>query len=317
MARPSKNYCEYFPHVRDMRNHKKIKALRNKFGVTGYALWSLFLEYLTGNDGNEFEYSEIEFELMAGDFGVSVTEITDVLNYCIKLELLFVKNGFVHSPSLDENLLPVYDKRQQAKQDSKKQLRKNGQFASESTEPTVVTVTEMPQSKVNNSIVDESKKEESKLKENPLPTAGSSESLETEKKDQRKKVPSKKESTPHWELLVETWFTYYESKKGIEPTFEGAQTKALKAILENLQKRSEARNFEWNEIKAKETFSTFLEYAYKDTWLSNNFILTNINSKFDTIIANGKGKPTTTLNDRYSALEAELAGSNGGGSNKG
>jgi len=149
MARPAKNYCDYFPHMRDMRNHKKIKAVRNKFGITGYAIWSLFLEYLTGNDGNEFEYSETELELMSGDFGVSVTELTDVLNYCLKLELLFLKNGFVHSPSLDEYLLPVYDKRQVAKKLSQQQLRKNGQYCKNNTDSTVVSVTEMPQTKLN------------------------------------------------------------------------------------------------------------------------------------------------------------------------
>ena len=44
MARPIKNYCDYFPHDRDMRNHRKVKAIRTKFGVTGYAIWSMILE---------------------------------------------------------------------------------------------------------------------------------------------------------------------------------------------------------------------------------------------------------------------------------
>ena len=101
MARPTKNYCDYFPHDRDMRNHRKIKAVRTKFGVTGYAIWSMVLEYLTGIDGNEFENSETEIELMGGDFGVSVTEIRQVLDYCIRLELLFEKDGFIHSESDD------------------------------------------------------------------------------------------------------------------------------------------------------------------------------------------------------------------------
>ena len=68
MARPIKNYCDYFPHDRDMRNHRKVKAIRTKFGVIGYAIWSMTLEYLTGIDGNVLEYSDVEFELMAGDF---------------------------------------------------------------------------------------------------------------------------------------------------------------------------------------------------------------------------------------------------------
>ena len=81
MARPKKNYCDYFPHDRDMRNHRKVKAIRTKFGPIGYAIWSMTLEYLTGIDGNVFEYSDVEFELMAGDFGVSATEIREVVDY--------------------------------------------------------------------------------------------------------------------------------------------------------------------------------------------------------------------------------------------
>lgn len=155
MARPVKNYCDYFTHDRDMRNHRKIKALRTKFGICGYGIWNMVLEYLTGIDGNEFEFSDVELELMAGDFGVSVTEITDVLNYCIKLELLFLKEGFINSESLDERLNPVYEKRKVAKSISKKQLRINGKFGAINAVANGISVTEMPQSKVKKSKVNE------------------------------------------------------------------------------------------------------------------------------------------------------------------
>lgn len=153
MARPIKNYCDYFTHDRDMRNHRKVKALRNKFGVTGYAIWSMLLEYLTGADGNEFENSEHELELISGDFGIPVEDISDVLNYCIKLEMLFDKEGFIHSESLDERLSVVYEKRKVAKDFSKKQYRKNGKFITNKTEPSGVLMETMPQSKVKKSKV--------------------------------------------------------------------------------------------------------------------------------------------------------------------
>ena len=62
MARPTKNSCEYFPHDNNMRNHPKVKALRHKF-TNGYAIWSMFIEYLTGSDGNVFEYSDLQLKL--------------------------------------------------------------------------------------------------------------------------------------------------------------------------------------------------------------------------------------------------------------
>jgi hypothetical protein len=155
MARPVKNYCEYFPHDRDMRNHRKIKAIRTKFKITGYGIWCMILEYLTGIDGNVFEYSDVEMELMAGDFGVSATEIRDVIDYCIKLELLFLKDDFIQSESLDERLKPVYDKRGVSKEKSKKQSRIYGKFSSNKAAINGVSVTEKPQSKVKESKVKE------------------------------------------------------------------------------------------------------------------------------------------------------------------
>lgn len=148
MARPIKNYCDYFPHDRDMRNHRKVKAIRTKFNIQGYAIWSMILEYLTGIDGNVFEYSDVEFELMGGDFGVSATEIRNVVDYCITLEMLFLEKGFIRSESLDERLKPVYEKRQVSKEISKKQQRIDGKFAPNNTDTNGVSVTVMPQSKV-------------------------------------------------------------------------------------------------------------------------------------------------------------------------
>jgi len=167
MARPVRNYCEYFPHDRDMRNHKKIKSIRQKFGIKGYGIWCMLLEVLTGSDGNVFEDNDFELELLSGDFDVSVTEIRDVLNYCYRMELLFNIDGFVNSNSLDERLKTVYEKRKRAKNLSEKQKRKNGKFYSnddcigvsvtETTDETDISVEIMPQSKVNKSKVNKTK----------------------------------------------------------------------------------------------------------------------------------------------------------------
>jgi len=157
MARPIRNNCDYFPHDNNMRNHVKVKAVRAKF-QNGYAIWGMLLEYLTGCDGNVFENSEIQYELLSGDFGFSATEIRDFVDYCIsKLELLFEKDGFIYSESLNERLKPVYDKRGKAKELSKKQQRINGKFCNNNTKQTVVTVTETPQRK-------EKEKKENKIK---------------------------------------------------------------------------------------------------------------------------------------------------------
>lgn len=154
MARPQKNNCDYFPHDNDMRNHVKVRAIRNKF-TNGYAIWSMLLEYLTGSDGNTFEKTPLQMELLSGDFGVSVTEISDVVDYCIRLEMLFEKDGWIYSESLNERLSPVYEKRGKSKQLSAKQKRENGKFAGNNADNTVVSVTETPQIKLNKIEVNE------------------------------------------------------------------------------------------------------------------------------------------------------------------
>lgn len=162
MARPIKNNCDYFPHFTTMRNHKKVKALRAKFGqVLGYAFWSMVIEYLTEQDGIEFEYSEIEIEMFAGELGVSATEIRDMVDYCIKIELLFLtKDNFIYSESLNELLQPVFEKRKRAKELSKTRKRhNNGSYCDNDTTTCGVSVTEMPQSKVKKSKENKSKEE--------------------------------------------------------------------------------------------------------------------------------------------------------------
>ena len=151
MARPKKNNADYFSHDANMRNNPKIKALRNKFGVVGYAVWCMLLEYLTDSDGNIINDTEIEKELIAGDFGVSVTEISEMLDYCIRLELLTSENGTIYSKSLNNRLAPVYEKRARAKGFLSQKPPKNNNSCSGNSEKEGVSVTEITQSKVKKS----------------------------------------------------------------------------------------------------------------------------------------------------------------------
>lgn len=146
MARPTKNNAPYFGHDNNMRNHRKIKALRAKFPVVGYCVWCMFLEVLTECEGNRWAENELEEELLAGDFGVSVTEIRDILNYCISLELICRDNGVLYSQTLDERLKFFYQKRDLSRERARGQARNAGKFDSDNRKDGV-SVTEIPQSK--------------------------------------------------------------------------------------------------------------------------------------------------------------------------
>lgn len=112
MARPKKRGCDYFSHDSNMRNHRKIKALRQKFKHIGYSVWTMFLEHLTESENNYFLYNDLELELLSGDFDVTSQELRDIIDYCVVLGLLNNKGGYVWSTNLDERLVSVYAKRQ-------------------------------------------------------------------------------------------------------------------------------------------------------------------------------------------------------------
>lgn len=130
------------------------------------------------------------------------------------------------------------------------------------------------------------------------------------KKNKKKEV----EATEYWQPLVKTWFEFYTANpgKGEEPTFEGEAPKSLKKICERLKKRTEAKNIAWNEITACDTLSKFLHYAFGLKWLTDNFLLPNLERQYDKIV-NQNGNGTTKngqpdLGDYEKQLASRLAG---------
>ena len=68
MGRPKNNSAEYFSHDADMRNDVKVKALRRRFSHTGYAVWNYILETLTDSDNFEWDFREVNRELLVADY---------------------------------------------------------------------------------------------------------------------------------------------------------------------------------------------------------------------------------------------------------
>lgn len=98
MAQPDSNNARYFSHDADMRNDIKIKALRKKFGHTGYALWCFILESLTDSNNFEIEYfNDINKELYASDFDTDSETLTQVIEFCVRIGLLQVRGSYVFS----------------------------------------------------------------------------------------------------------------------------------------------------------------------------------------------------------------------------
>ena len=104
MARPIKHNADYFSHDCNMRNDMKVKALRRKYKATGYATYIMMLELLTENDYFEIQWSEMNIELLTPDFDLDADELSEIIDYCVKLNLFQITNGYLHCDKLTERL---------------------------------------------------------------------------------------------------------------------------------------------------------------------------------------------------------------------
>lgn len=167
MARPTKNNAEYFTHDADMRNDVKVKALRRKFSHTGYAVWCYLLESLTDTDFFELDFNPINVELLAADYDVSPEELTDIVEYCCRISLLQRNEDGtrLYSEAHKRRFSGLLAKRERDRERlaatiAKRQEAKNKHIAAKTDENTD-NRGDNPHSKVEKSIVEESREDKS------------------------------------------------------------------------------------------------------------------------------------------------------------
>jgi soluble cytochrome b562 len=150
-----------------MRNDPKIKALRRKYSHIGYSVWNMILELLTSNEYFEYEWNELNIELLAPDFDIDADELDEIVSYCIKIGLLQITNGYLHCEKLtfrlEETLL----------------LRRKGYDRNNSLR----SVVNVNNNEVNVNINTQSKVKESKLKESKAKDSKAEESIEEKPED--------------------------------------------------------------------------------------------------------------------------------------
>lgn len=96
----------------------------------------------------------------------------------------------------------------------------------------------------------------------------------------------KKEKKPpelYWQDFVTAYFDFTESKFSEVPSFDGSAPRDLRTIIQTLRKRAQDAQIEWTKEVAMSRFNTFLEYAFSDWWLSENWLLSNINRQKDKV----------------------------------
>ena len=113
-----------------MRNDIKVKALRRKFGHTGYAVWCFMLEVLTDKDDFTMDFGELDQELLAADFDVPVEELREIIEYSVKIGLFQQDGDKIYSEAHKKRFAEVFEiweKRREQRKRRAEVNRLNGQ----------------------------------------------------------------------------------------------------------------------------------------------------------------------------------------------
>jgi len=124
MARPIEEGASWFPHDFDMHLDRRVRALRAKHGLVGYAVYVMTLEVLT--DSRRFEVADTDEELamLAADFDVEPATLVAIIDTCASLGLLQREDGYLRCKRLAERLEPVMEGRARARERMKVIRRK-------------------------------------------------------------------------------------------------------------------------------------------------------------------------------------------------
>lgn len=91
---PSKDKF-YFDHDYNARNDDKIMEMRSEYGAQGYGVFWMIVETMVENDNGGLNKG-----LMGGlshGYGVAKDWLIPFVEYCIKIDLFFEKEGIVYS----------------------------------------------------------------------------------------------------------------------------------------------------------------------------------------------------------------------------
>ena len=291
MPRPyKKERCDWFPHDADMRNHRKVKALRLAFGgPLGYAFWAMMLEYLTDADRQRMEYTPEEVLMFSDELGASADEVNRMIQFCIERGMLRVftevesVRTFLISESLMDRFKSVYEKRAKMRDyytHKTPPAPQNGVSDGRNPDP----AGKVP-NLATNSIVKES------IVENINIPAASDEPAAPVIKEKPK--AEKKISGLH-NTCIKAFTDWYEGPEvvGIKYKFQaGPDAKAMQEILKYLKTAVEERNgaparddqvlLAWTGI-----LKSFPKW---DAFYKTNLKLSQINSNLPNIMANVKG----------------------------
>ena len=115
----------------------------------------MILEHLGNCDYFEYEWNELNIELLSTDFDLTSEELNELVDYCVKLELLQIYNSFLTCNKFTDRLLStLINSREGFSMENSKRMRLSNSLPTENPMETPVNT---------QSRVEYSKGEESRL----------------------------------------------------------------------------------------------------------------------------------------------------------
>ncbi len=295
MARPVKHNLQYFPLDVDFFEDHKVLMIEEDFGIKGGYL-AVRLMAMVYAEGYYLEWKDKFEHSCAKRVGNGFTGslVCEILKSCL-IHGLFDKGMFERHRILTSR--GIQKRWIQVMSGIRRKVSISSEFNLISSEETRIS-SEETTTPATFSTQKEMKRNEKK--ENVVVPAKPSPPVLKPKNSKKKKPEEPPE--PHWQALVDAWFGFVREKFGDEPSFARDDPKILKRIIGRLKKRAQEKAVEWVETAALERFRAFLDKAYLDRWLAENFLLANLEKQFDKIILNhqktngiANGKPHSTV----------------------
>ena len=282
MGRPLKKGLQYFNI--DCNQEDNLTYIEAKHGIVGYGIVIKIWRKIYMINGYYADWNEKNIYLFAREINVSPATILEVVESCFDENIfdrkLFNKYQILTSKGIQRRYIKIVTeaKRKDTEIEEKFDLLsltpENISFPPEETQK---TPEESTQSKVKESKVNKS---------NGLPAQAPVPGKSGKSKKEKREEPPE----PFWEKLIEVWFCFGIDKFKVKPSFERDDPRILKRIVHRLKKRAEDKKIEWNEESGPRRLGIFLEMAYSDKWLSENFLLSNLEKQFDKVIQNQSSK---------------------------
>lgn len=293
MARPIKNNADYFSHDNDMRDDERIKAVRRRFSHLGYSTWNMLLERLCRAENFRIEYNVDSVDIMAGDFNIEPEQLTDIIDYLIKLKLIIQDKEIIYSQTMINRFEGLFRKRK----------RDVERLSVTTTTNEPIIADDNTQSKVKDSKVNKRKENEIKekgSKENQPPvflnnfSFSENKIMENDMSIDKTTIPTEKEkSCAKKEIAIcKTLFENFAPQY----VWESKDNEQLQVLINKIKITKQDIQ---NENQLADAFLSFIQ-KLPEYWRTKKFTIPNLCNNYNEIVseirannASGKTKKQT------------------------